>query len=256
MLPLEIHQITCLSDNFAVLVHDPQSRQTASIDAPDAEAIGAALKEKKWHLSHILVTHHHADHTQGIAPLKRVFDCTVIGPRAEAARIAGLDREVAEGDEVAIGEHTGRVIETPGHTLGHISYYFPASGVGFVGDTLFALGCGRLFEGTAAMMWESLGKLAALPEDTQVYCGHEYTRSNARFALTIEPHNEALAARASAIEALRAARKPTLPTTIGLERRTNPFLRAGEDGIKRALGLEGADETRVFAEIRRRKDNA
>ncbi len=254
MAALDIHQSLCLSDNFAVLAHDRESGQTLAIDAPDANTIRDALTDRGWALSHILVTHHHADHTQGIKALKSAYGCTVIGPLAEEARIGDLDVTVREGDKVTLGSHQGQVIETPGHTLGHVSYYFGEAGIAFVGDTLFALGCGRVFEGDAAMMWRSLQKLAALDDETLVYCGHEYTGANARFALTIDADNAALAARATDIERKLAAGEMTLPTTIGLERQTNPFLRANRHAIKTALGLPKADDVAAFAELRRRKD--
>lgn len=255
MSTLEIHQFPCLSDNYGVLIHDSGSGETASIDTPEAGAIVAALEDRGWSLSHILNTHHHPDHTGGNLALKERFGCTVIGPRAEAARIPGIDREVGEGDEVAFGGHTARVIETPGHTAGHIAYHFADAGAAFVGDTLFALGCGRLFEGSPEQMWDSLKKLMNLPPDTAVYCGHEYTQANARFALTVEPDNAALAARAKEIDALRAQGRPTVPTSIGLEIETNPFLRPDSAEIQASLGMEGAPLHEVFAELRRRKDS-
>lgn len=242
MAALEVYQFPCLSDNYGVLIHDPDSGETASIDAPDATAVEEALQHKNWKLTHILVTHHHWDHTQGIAELKSKYNCKVIGPKAEADKINTLDEVKSDGDTFNFGNETVEVISTPGHTLGMINFYFSESGVVFTGDTLFALGCGRIFEGDADMMWESLSKLAKLPKDTMVYCGHEYTQANAQFSLTIEPDNQALKTRASEISALRAQGKPTLPTTIGLELETNVFLRAGN--------------AQEFARIRTAKDNA
>ncbi|MGI9405702.1 MAG: hydroxyacylglutathione hydrolase [Hyphomicrobiaceae bacterium] len=253
---LEIHQFPCLSDNYGVLIHDPQADVTASIDAPDADAVETALKEKGWTLTHILTTHHHADHTGGNAALKAAHGCHIVGPRPEQAKIPGIDEPVGEGDTAQFGNHTARVFETPGHTAGHISYWFEDAGVAFVGDTLFALGCGRLFEGSAETMWTSLQKLMKLPEDTVIYCGHEYTLANAEFALTVDPQNAALKDRAEEIRTQRAAGQPTLPTTLGIELATNPFLRAADPGLRRSIGLPDAADWEVFAEVRHRKDNA
>lgn len=255
-MTLEIHQFPARSDNYGVLVHDPETGMTASIDAPDVAAINAALTEKGWQLTHIFTTHHHHDHTEGNTALKAETGCEIIGPRGEAAKIPGIDRQVGEGDTFRFANFEVKVIETPGHTLGHITYFIPEANVAFVGDTMFALGCGRVFEGTHEMMWNSLNKLRQLPPDTAVYAGHEYTHSNARFALTIEPGNAALKARAAEIDALRAQGQPTLPTTIARELATNPFLRACEADVKAALGMGGAADWQVFGEIRKRKDNA
>ncbi len=252
MKDLQIHQFNCLDDNFGVLVHHAPTGQTISIDAPDAGAILTALSQKGWRLTHILVTHHHADHTQGIAALKTDSDCTVIGPDNPA--IAGIDQIVCDGDTLDLAGDSVKVIATPGHTLDMVNYHFTKAGVAFTADTLFAMGCGRVFEGTAAQMWDSLKKLMALPKDTQIYCGHEYTLSNARFSLKIDPENLALKARAAEVEKLRAEGKPTLPTTIALELETNPFLRAGDPAIRRNLGMETASDAEVFAEIRERKN--
>lgn len=254
MPKLEIHQFPCLSDNYGVLVHDRAAGLTAAIDAPEAEAVRRALGEKGWKLTHILVTHHHADHTAGIEPLKTETRCTVIGPKAEANRIKGLDKTVAEGDVFAFGGTEVRVLDTPGHTAGHITYWLPSESVAFAGDTLFAIGCGRVIEGDAETMWRSLQKLAKLPAATTVYCGHEYTASNAKFALTIEPENAALQQRAAEVEKLRAAGKPTLPTRIDIELETNPFLRPHVAAIRKRLGLEKAADWQVFGEIRERKN--
>lgn len=254
MAELEIHQFPCLSDNYGVLIHDPAEGVTASIDAPDAAAVTAALADTGWTLSHILTTHYHADHTGGNEALKAATGCTIVGPRAEAARVPGLDVEVGEGDSYTFGSHDARVFDTPGHTAGHITYWFPEAGVAFVGDTLFALGCGRLFEGTAQTMWQSLSKIMALPPETTIYCGHEYTLSNAEFALTIEPENDALQARAEEIRALRAKGEPTLPTTLDRELATNPFLRPDSPAIQQRLGMEGRPPWEIFGEVRARKD--
>ena len=251
-----VFQFPCLNDNYGALIHDSGSGRTASVDAPDGDAVIAAAKGQGWRLTDVIVTHHHADHTQGIAALRTAFpDLRVVGPAKEAARIGGLDLAVNEGDFVEIGALRARVIETPGHTEGQVAYVFDEDEIAFTGDTLFSLGCGRVFETPMAVMWNSLMKLADLPGETQIYCGHEYTESNARFALTIEPGNADLVARAEAVKALRAKGQPTLPTTIALELATNPFLRAEIPAVQKAVGLEGADPAQVFAEIRRRKDN-
>jgi len=251
---LEVHQIPVLSDNYVYLARDPATAACAAVDPAVAGPVLEALDRLGWSLTMILNTHHHHDHVGGNRELKRATGCTIVGNRADASRIPGIDVAVCEGDEVAVGNQKARVIEISGHTVGHIAYWFEASRTLFCGDTLFALGCGRLFEGTPAQMWSSLGKLRALPDDTLVYCAHEYTQSNAVFALTVEPNNPALRARADEIRALRADGKPTVPSTMAAERATNPFLRADDEGLKRAAGLAGRDDVAVFAEIRRRKD--
>lgn len=254
-MPIDVEQFICRSDNFGVLVRDRDTGFTALIDAPEESSILAAIERTGWEPSLILTTHHHGDHVEANLALKERFGLEIVAPAAEAAKIPGVDRTVAKGDAIAVGGETVRVIETPGHTAGHVSYYFPASGVVFTADTLFALGCGRLFECPPAVMHQSLTKLAALPPETVVYCGHEYTLANARFALTVDPNNAALAARAAKIETLRAQNRPTLPTTIGEELATNPFLRWADPAIRSHLGMQGATEAEVFAEIRKRKDN-
>ena len=254
MPKLEIHQFPCLSDNFGVLIRDAEQGVVASIDAPDAKAVAAALAAKGWRLTHILTTHHHHDHTGGNLALKAETKCSIIGPRGEAAKIPGIDKQVAEGDTFAFGAHQVRVLDTPGHTAGHITYWIPSTSAAFVGDTLFAIGCGRIIEGNAQVMWQSLQKLMALPKETAVYCGHEYTQANARFALTIEPENEALQKRAKEVDQLRAAGKATLPTTVGLELETNPFLRPHVPAIQQRLGMVAKPEWQIFGEIRERKN--
>ena len=250
-----VRQFLCLKDNYGVLVHDSATGATAAIDAPDGEAVIAAADAAGWTLTDALVTHHHADHVQGLPALRaRYPQLRVAAPAKEAARIGGVDRPLSEGDYARVGRLAAKVIETPGHTAGHIVYWFEEEEIAFVGDTLFALGCGRVFETPPAVMWGSLLKLAALPGSTEVYCGHEYTEANARFALTIEPNNTVLKARAGEIAALRAAGKPTLPTTIAAELATNPFLRAEEPTLQAAIGMAGADPAAAFAEIRGRKD--
>lgn len=250
---LQVHQFPCLSDNYGFLVHDPQSGETTTIDTPDAAAILRECEHKGWRLTQVWNTHWHPDHAGGNAELKEKTGCLITGP-AEVERI-GLapDRVVAESDGVHLGDRQAVVIDVGGHTLGHIAYYFANENVAFVGDSLFALGCGRMFEGTPDQFWKSLTKLAALPDDTTIYCAHEYTASNARFALHVDPENEALQARAREIENLRANNTPTVPTTLGAERRTNPFLRAPE--LKKRLGFGGLPDHEAFAEIRKMKDN-
>lgn len=250
----EIHQFICLKDNYAVLVHDPGTGATAAIDAPDAAAIERQLAVKGWRLTHILTTHHHADHTGGNNALQAKTGCAIAGPRAEAGRIPCIGKEVGEGDTVTVGSLEVRVLDTPGHTAGHVSYWIASAGLAFVGDTLFAMGCGRLLEGNALTMWRSLEKIMALPAETRIYCGHEYTVANALFALSIDPANTVLRQRLAECVALRAAGKPTLPTPLALELETNPFLRAGLPEIKERLGMGREPTWKVFAEIRDRKD--
>ncbi|MGE0023486.1 MAG: hydroxyacylglutathione hydrolase [Hyphomicrobium sp.] len=250
----EIHQFACLKDNYGVLVHDPEEAVTLSIDAPDAPAIERALAQRGWKLTHVLVTHHHADHTAGIPALKSATGCTVIGPKAESVRIPCLDVGVAEPDTLALGRLEAKVLDTPGHTIGHITYWFPKANVAFVGDTLFAMGCGRILEGTAEMMWASLGKIAALPGDTELYCGHEYTVSNGKFGVAMEPGNDRLVARLAEAETKRAAGEPTLPTRVDVERETNVFLRAGNTAIREHVGLPAVPVWKVFANLRERKN--
>jgi len=253
-MPAQTYLFPCLTDNFGVLLHDPQSGATAAIDAPEARPVEAALAKTGWKLTDILVTHHHGDHTAGIGELKALYNCRVIAPRNEAQRIAHVDETVGEGDAVRVGALTGRVIDTPGHTAGHVSYFFPADQLAFVGDTLFSIGCGRVIEGNPEMMWQSLLKLRNLPDDTKFYCGHEYTDANIRFAKTIEPNNKALAARAEEVKKLLAAGTPTIPATIGAEKAENPFLRADVPEVAQSVGLAGSPAWKVFAEIRERKN--
>jgi len=223
---LEIVRVPALSDNYVWLIHDPASGETLAIDPSEAEPVLAAAKERGWTISQIWNTHWHPDHIGGNAAIKAATGALVTGPAAEAAKIPTLDATVSEGDTVRLGAHAATVWETPAHTAGHVSFYFAEDGAIFVGDTLFAMGCGRLFEGTAAQMFANMQRLAALPDDTLVYGAHEYTLSNGRFAAAVEPDNRAIAERLAAVEAARAAGEATLPTTIALERATNPFLRA------------------------------
>jgi hydroxyacylglutathione hydrolase len=236
-------------------VHDDEHDLTASIDTPDSDAILAHLDRKGWRLTHIFNTHHHHDHAGGNLDLKQATGCTIIGNGADAARIPGIDTRVADGDVFDFGGHPVHVLETPGHTVGHIVYYIPDQSVAFVGDTLFAMGCGRLFEGSADQMWDSLSRIRQWPADTRVYCAHEYTLANGKFALSVDPSNDALLKRMKEVEALRREDRPTIPTTIELERRTNPFLRADVDEFANGMGMNGEPAVEVFAETRRRKDN-
>ena len=253
-MPLEIVTVPCLSDNYAYLANDPATGATMVVDVPEAAPILNALAEREWHASHILITHHHDDHIAGVRAMAAATGARVIGAAADTHRLPHLDEAVAPGDTIRIGMFEGRVIDVSGHTVGHVAYYFPDAGAVFTADSLMALGCGRVFEGTPAMMWDSLSRLAALPPETLVYSGHEYAQSNARFALTIEPDNPALISRANAIAEARNAGRPTVPTTLSHELATNPFLRANLPGVKELIGMPGASDAEAFAEIRGRKD--
>lgn len=254
-MALDIRLVPLLSDNYGYLLHDAATGDTAVVDPAEAAPVLAVLKAEGWRLGHILNTHHHPDHIGGNAELKAATGALIAAPRADLHRIPQVDVPLAEGDRYKVGGSEAQVFAVPGHTSGHIALWFEADQALFSGDTLFSLGCGKLFEGTPDEMWRSLGKLRALPDATRVYCGHEYTQSNARFALTIEPGNPALAARAAEIATLRAAGKPTIPTNLGVEKATNPFLRADVPAVQAALGLGGRSATEVFAAIRRGKDN-
>jgi hydroxyacylglutathione hydrolase len=253
---LKVELIPAFQDNYIYLLRVPGSDVVGLVDAGDAAPAIAELDRQGLTLTHIFNTHHHPDHVGGNGALKARFpDAVLIGPASETARIPGMDVTVSDGDKVAFGPLSFKAIEVPGHTTGHTAFFTEQGQAVFSGDTLFAMGCGRMFEGNAAQMWNSLGKLKWLPSSTRVYCGHEYTLTNARFALTVDPDNQKLVSRAAEVEALRAAGKPTIPSTIGLENETNPFLRADEPDVAKAVGLPGADPVEVFAEIRLRKDN-
>lgn len=243
------------SDNYGYLVHDEGSGRTAAIDAPETHAIREALQARGWTLNDILITHHHIDHVEAIADLKAEYGARVVGPAAEADKIDGLDELVEDGDVVMVGETRFEIMATPGHTLGHIVYFEPIGRHLFSADALFSLGVGRMFEGTPGPMWDGLKRLRALPDDTLVYCGHEYTEANARFALSIDPDNKALQQRADVVFSLRNGGKPTIPFELGEDKRANPFLRADAPELARHYGLEGADPAEVFAAIRKGKDN-
>jgi hydroxyacylglutathione hydrolase len=254
MAQLKIEQIPALSDNYVYLLHEPQTGTTAVVDPGVAAPVLERLSTRGWHLDWILSTHHHADHTGGNLELKQATGCRIAGPKADAARIPGIDLGLAEGDRFQLGDAEAVVFETPGHTSGHISYWFAEAGALFCADTLFSLGCGRLFEGTPAQMWRSLSKFAPLPDDALVYCAHEYTQANARFAVSVDADNPALRARAAEVDRLRAAGRPTVPSTLGAERAANPFLRPHDPAIRQRLGLQDASDVDVFAELRKRKD--
>jgi hydroxyacylglutathione hydrolase len=253
-MPAETRLFLCRSDNYGVLVHDTGSGATAAIDAPETGPIEKALNETGWKLTDILVTHHHADHTDGIIALKEKYRCRVVAPAAEAKKIPAVDETVREGDKAKVGSLAADVIETPGHTLGHIAYWFHADKLAFVGDTLFSIGCGRVIEGTPEQMWRSLVKLRDLPDDTKIFCGHEYTLANITFARTVEPGNKALAAREAQARQQVAQGEPTIPVTIGAEKLANPFLRADRAEVAGGIGMAGKPAADVFAEIRARKN--
>ncbi len=252
---LEIEQFACLSDNYGYLLHDPESGKTACIDTPETAAIEDALARRGWQLDYIWNTHHHYDHAGCNQPMKDKTGCAVFGPAGEADKIPAIDHLIDDGDEISFGAYRVQILNVGGHTLGHIAYYLPDHHIAFVGDALFALGCGRIFEGTPAQMWQSLQKLSALPPETIIYCAHEYTKANAEFALSIDPENRELQERCAAIDVARANHQPTVPTTIALEQATNPFIRPHDTNIRRLLAMEEADDLAVFTEIRRRKDN-
>jgi hydroxyacylglutathione hydrolase len=256
MAKVLIDQIPVLQDNYIYVLHDPDSGATAAVDPAVAEPVLEHVRRRGWRLTHVLNTHHHNDHTGGNLALKSQAGVTIVGARQDSQRIPGIDVEVADGDSFLLGTAAAMVMDVPGHTVGHIAYWFPESHALFSGDTLFAMGCGRLFEGTPDQMWSSLLKIRNLPDDTLVYCAHEYTQSNARFARMVERDNADLLARTADIDARRGRGQPTVPSLLALERRTNPFLRADVEAVKRGVGLPGADPARVFAEIRRRKDMA
>jgi hydroxyacylglutathione hydrolase len=255
-MPAEIRTFPCLSDNFGYLIHDPATKATASIDAPEAAAIIKALEREGWTLTDILITHHHHDHVGGVAELKQKYGCRVVAPHDKTAKIANVDLRVGNGDVVKVGNLLARVVETPGHTLDHISYVFDNDKALFAADTLFSIGCGRVFEGKYPMTWDSLLKLRALPDDFRLYCGHEYTASNIKFALTVDSDNPALKARAEQVTRLRAENKATIPSLLGEEKKANVFLRADDPQVAARLHLKGAAAPEVFAELRERKNKS
>lgn len=251
---LQIHSLLVLEDNYIWLLHDPETGSTAAVDPAEAEPVLEALDDKGWNLTHILNTHHHWDHVGGNLVLKRQTGCQVYGAERDRDQIPGLDVALKEGDAVALGSIRAEVLAVPGHTQGHIAYWFAEEKALFCGDTLFAMGCGRLLGGTAEQMWASLDRLRRLPADTRVYCAHEYTQNNGRFALTVEPGNPALVRRMERVDAARRENLPTVPSILAEETATNPFLRPESPEIRAKLGLESAELVAVFAEVRRRKD--
>ena len=253
-MSLVLVTIPCLADNYAFLVHDDATGETALFDAPEAWPIQRELEARGWRLSDIFLTHHHGDHIDAAGELAEASGARVTGAARDAHRLPPLDRAVEPGDMVPFAGHAVQVIDVAGHTTGHVAYYLPAASAAFTGDSLMALGCGRLFEGSAAQMWASLSRLAELPDDTQICSGHEYTAANARFALTIEPGNPALVKRAEDTGHARARGQATVPSSLALEKATNPFLRAGLPALKATLGLAGAADAEVFAAIRAAKD--
>lgn len=254
-MPLEIELFPALETNFGVLVRDTASGKTAAIDAPETAPIVKALEKRGWTLDHLLITHHHPDHTDAILPLKEKYGATVFGPRGEADRIEGLDHLVSGGDTIELGETLFEVIDTPGHTLGHITYHVPFEKLLFAADALFSLGVGRMFEGTPGPMWEGLLRLRGLDPQTKLYCGHEYTLSNAAFALSVDPDNAALKARAQEAKRQIEQGKPTIPAILADEIAANPFLRADDPGIAKAMNLQGASPAEVFGALRKAKDD-
>ena len=252
----EIRLFPCLSDNFGYLIHDPATKATAAVDAPEAAPILKALEREGWTLTDILITHHHGDHVGGVAELKQKYKCRVVAPHDKAAKIANVDLRVAQDDIVKVGNLSARVLETPGHTLDHISYVFAGDKALFAADTLFSIGCGRVFEGDYPMMWESLLKLRALPDDFKLYCGHDYTAANVKFALTVDPDNAALKARAEQVTRQRAEGKPTIPTLLGEEKKANVFLRADDPSVAASVRMKGRSAAEVFGELRERKNKS
>jgi hydroxyacylglutathione hydrolase len=250
---LAIDIVPCLSDNYAYLIHDAERGLTAIVDPSEPEPVRKALAAKGYRLTHILNTHHHFDHTGGNLPLKEQFGAEIVGPGKDRDRIPGIDTGVSEGAPWRFADREVRILEVPAHTRGAIT--FVIDGAAFTGDTLFAMGCGRLFEGNPQMMWSSLSKLMTLPDDTRIYCGHEYTLSNGKFALTLEPNNTALRTRMKDVEAARAKGQPTVPSTMALEKQTNPFLRPTSPELRKSLGMETASDVEVFGETRKRKDS-
>jgi hydroxyacylglutathione hydrolase len=255
MTGLQIIQIPVLSDNYVYLVHEPKDGLTGVVDPSLAEPVLEALEQQGWRLDYIINTHHHWDHTGGNVVLKAETGAFVVGPLAEAKRIPLIDQAFKEGERFHFGQAAAQIFDIPGHTSGHIAYWFENNGVLFCGDTLFSLGCGRLFEGTPSQMWNSLSKLRGLPDSTRIYCGHEYTEANGRFALTIEPENSDLVSMMARIRETRAQGQPTVPSRLGDEKAANPFLRADKGELQAAIGMAGGDPVAVFAHVRRQKDS-
>jgi len=254
-MPVEIVTVPCRQDNYAYLIRDEATGQTACVDAPDAAPIAAALNDRGWGLDQIWITHHHGDHVDGVPALVAEFGAKLVGHGADRARLPELDREVSAGETVTLGNTYATIWDVSGHTIGHIAFVLEGDKAAFTADSLMALGCGRVFEGTHAMMWESLSQFLDLDDDVRIYSGHNYGKANGRFALSIEPENQALLDRIARIDKADEAGEPIVPATMAEERATNPFLRATEPAVKEAVGLAGADDAAVFAEVRRRKDS-
>ena len=250
---LQVHQFPCLEDNYGFLLHDPESGETACIDTPDAAAYLREAAALGWQITHIWNTHWHPDHAGGNEAIKAATRCKVIAPETEAPRIGVVDKRVKHGDIVCLGDFEAHVIDVGGHTLGHVAYHLPEASLAFVGDSLFALGCGRMFEGTPPQFWASLQRLKALPPETVLYCAHEYTASNLRFALHADPDNERLREYAERVKAQREAGKPTVPTNLARELAINPFLRADDPAMQARWG--GGDAIATFAALRSAKDS-
>lgn len=252
MQNLEIIPVLALNDNYAYLIHDKKTQITGVVDASEAAPVLEALESKGWELSYILTTHHHWDHTGGNLEVKEKTGCKVVGAKLDAHRIPGIDIELEDGDVFSLGNSQAKIIHIPGHTTGHIAFYFEDAGAVFCGDTLFSLGCGRIFEGTPAQLWNSIKKIRDLPDETKMYCGHEYTYDCAGFAAYVEPNNENLKEYIKEVVALRQAGKPTMPTTVLTQKQCNPFMRADVPEFQRMMGMEGEDGAEVFANIGKR----
>ena len=254
-MPVEIVTVPCRSDNYAYLIRDGASGQVALVDAPAAAPVIAALDSRGWGLDQIWITHHHGDHTDGVAELVSRYGSKTVGYSKDKSRLPALDTEMLEGDTVSLGGSEARVLDVSGHTIGHIAFIMDGAKAAFTADSLMALGCGRVFEGTHAMMWDSLSKFLGLPDDMMIYSGHNYGKANGAFALSVDPDNQALKDRIASIAAADAAGTPIVPVSMAEEKATNPFLRAVEPSVKANVGMAGGDDAAVFGEIRRRKDS-
>ncbi len=254
-MPIEIFTIPCLHDNYAYIIHDTKTNKNSLIDAPEAKPIQSFLEKKKWNLEYILITHHHSDHIDGIKELSRLFNSKIIGAQNDKKRLPPLDKGVAKGDILTIGSLEFKILEVPGHTIGHVAYYCAAEGVIFTGDSLMSLGCGRLFEGSPTEMYNSLKEISELPDEILIYSGHEYALNNARFALSIEKNNQALKEKFNLIRDNIQKQIPNVPTSLSEEKETNPFLRAHVLEIKKSLDMTSKNDEAVFTELRRLKDN-
>jgi hydroxyacylglutathione hydrolase len=252
---IKIQQIPVLTDNYIYLIHDPESTETVVVDPAVAEPVLACLNQNGWQLNTIINTHHHNDHVGGNLALKQQTSCKIIGSASDMARIPAIDSGCSEGDIIKLGQYNIQVIECSGHTTGHIAFYIAAANALFCGDTLFAMGCGRLFEDSAAQLWQSLSKFTSLPLETKIYCAHEYTAANAQFALTVEPNNQDLLNTIEHVKQLTANKQATVPTTLAQELATNPFLRPNSPEIQKTLNMQGASELAVFTELRHRKNH-